>query len=102
MPMPMGGAGNPDRFKYLGGTGRNREEGRGFSAGQLVRTAGLEPARLTALPPQSSASANSATCATGPLVMRSRALCMQEGFQSGVSDGVGVMLADVHLTASPP
>ncbi len=30
---------------------------------RLVRTAGLEPARLTALPPQSSASANSATCA---------------------------------------
>jgi hypothetical protein len=29
----------------------------------MVRTAGLEPARLTALPPQSSASANSATCA---------------------------------------
>lgn len=28
-----------------------------------MRTAGLEPARLTALPPQSSASANSATCA---------------------------------------
>jgi riboflavin synthase len=32
----------------------------------LVRTAGLEPARLTALPPQSSASANSATCANRP------------------------------------
>ena len=29
----------------------------------MVRTAGLEPARLTALPPQSSASANFATCA---------------------------------------
>ena len=35
--------------------------------GGVVRTAGLEPARLTALPPQSSASANSATCArSGP------------------------------------
>ena len=32
--------------------------------GGVVRIAGLEPARLTALPPQSSASANSAICAT--------------------------------------
>ena len=35
---------------------------------QMVRTAGLEPARLTALPPQSSVSANSTTCANGALV----------------------------------
>ena len=31
--------------------------------GKLVRIAGLEPARITPLPPQSSASANSAICA---------------------------------------
>src|SRR5436190_24313946 len=31
----------------------------------MVRIAGLEPARITPLPPQSSASANSAICATG-------------------------------------
>ena len=36
-------------------------------SGKLVRIAGLEPARITPLPPQSSASANSAICAkTGP------------------------------------
>jgi hypothetical protein len=34
----------------------------------MVRTAGLEPARLTALPPQSSVSANSTTCANGALI----------------------------------
>lgn len=32
---------------------------------KLVRMAGLEPARLAALPPQSSVSANSTTCAKG-------------------------------------
>ncbi len=35
-----------------------------FNGVLVVRTAGLEPARLSALPPQSSASANFATCAT--------------------------------------
>ena len=34
-----------------------------FSSGKMVRIAGLEPARITPLPPQSSASANSAICA---------------------------------------
>lgn len=38
----------------------HREELRGVG---LVRTAGLEPAHLAALPPQSSVSANSTTCA---------------------------------------
>ena len=37
------------------------------SLGSLVRMAGLEPARLSALPPQSSVSANSTTCATVPV-----------------------------------
>ena len=35
------------------------------SLGKVVRIAGLEPARLTALPPQSSVSANSTICAHG-------------------------------------
>src|SRR5437867_12602436 len=35
-------------------------------AGKLVRIAGLEPARLAALPPQSSVSANSTISATRP------------------------------------
>jgi hypothetical protein len=39
-----------------------------------VRIAGLEPARLTALPPQSSASANSAICARGPIMNQPRPL----------------------------
>ena len=34
----------------------------------LVRIAGLEPARITPLPPQSSASANSAICAGPPII----------------------------------
>ena len=38
---------------------------------KVVRTAGLEPAHLTALPPQGSASANFATCALFCLVARS-------------------------------
>jgi hypothetical protein len=32
---------------------------------KVVRIAGVEPARLAALPPQSSVSANSTICATG-------------------------------------
>ena len=46
---------------------------RDFGAGQsedLVRIAGLEPARLTPLPPQSSASANSAICAKFQSIMK--------------------------------
>jgi hypothetical protein len=34
-----------------------------YSSGKVVRIAGLEPARLAALPPQSSVSANSTICA---------------------------------------
>lgn len=46
------------KWVFLGGSRKS------FRTPRMVRTAGLEPARLTALPPQSSASANSATCAT--------------------------------------
>src|ERR1043166_1028015 len=35
--------------------------------GKMVRLAGLEPARVTPLPPQSSVSANSTISANGPL-----------------------------------
>ncbi len=36
-----------------------------FSLAKMVRLAGLEPARVSPLPPQSSVSANSTTCALG-------------------------------------
>src|SRR5437016_14519348 len=36
-----------------------------FSSGKVVRIAGLEPARVAPLPPQSSVSANSTICAQG-------------------------------------
>ena len=39
-----------------------------LSSGKVVRIAGLEPAQVTPLPPQSSASANSAICATGAVM----------------------------------
>src|SRR5512136_122032 len=39
-----------------------------FFSGKVVRIAGLEPARITPLPPQSSASANSAICARPPVL----------------------------------
>ena len=39
-----------------------------FWKNRLVRIAGLEPAQVTPLPPQSSASANSAICATGAVM----------------------------------
>jgi hypothetical protein len=35
----------------------------------MVRIAGLEPAHLAALPPQSSVSANSTICATEPVIL---------------------------------
>src|SRR3954464_11576061 len=40
-------------------------EGCSFSSEKVVRLAGLEPARVTPLPPQSSVSANSTISATG-------------------------------------
>jgi hypothetical protein len=36
-----------------------------IAGNEVVRIAGLEPAHLSALPPQSSVSANSTICATG-------------------------------------
>ena len=39
-----------------------------FSEGELVRLAGLEPARVSPLPPQSSVSANSTISATGYVI----------------------------------
>src|SRR5881394_3723436 len=44
------------------------------SVEKVVRIAGLEPARLTALPPQSSVSANSTICATGGVMKQHRIL----------------------------
>ena len=41
----------------------------------LVRIAGLEPARLAALPPQSSVSANSTICAPALIMNQAAALC---------------------------
>ena len=58
------------------------------SSSDLVRMAGLEPARLSALPPQSSVSANSTTCATGGL-MNQAGSRGASGFcgQTGGADG---------------
>ena len=54
---------------------------------KVVRTAGLEPAHLTALPPQGSASANFATCALYRLIpkLTSRFILLRDLFNSEIS-----------------
>ena len=50
-----------------------------ISPRNMVRTAGLEPARLSALPPQSSVSANSTTCAVGKVDGTPPQGCLRDG-----------------------
>src|SRR5262245_51136159 len=58
-PKPRPKLQRPSKLETAGGKDRNRQPLK-----LLVRIAGLEPARVTPLPPQSSASANSAICAS--------------------------------------
>jgi hypothetical protein len=57
-----GAAARFHRFEQTCREGKNPLE-------RVVRIAGLEPACLAALPPQSSVSANSTICATGPNIL---------------------------------
>src|SRR5271156_3547282 len=74
-----------------------------FSGGDVVRIAGLEPARITPLPPQSSASANSAICAKGPPIINQRAAdCARRNSRSGLRARNEDLLPDLEFFGHQP